>query len=857
MTNNFKSLNRSDLTNYNFKLNRRGLTDFGYKIFLDRYSMKDTTRQTLQPGDLVLVKTDNNTGQKEIAEVVELNGDYADVIIHPANPDAMEWQPIAIEHVDKPLELDPALMWQRVAEAMAANEEDQKTWYERFYWLLEDWKFLPGGRILAAAGTGTRLSCYNCHVLPSPVDSKQGIFDTLSQMAHIMAAGGGVGINISTLRPRYSHTKSTNGRSSGAVCWGELFSYTTGLIEGGGSRRGAGMLILEDWHPDIFEFVNVKRDNKRITNANISVGISDEFMEAVKADSDWQLIFPDTTYPNYKQLWKGDIKEWVDANRPIKVWKTIKARELWNAIINSAWACAEPGIWFNGRANKFSNSQYYAPLIATNPCAEEPLPAWSVCLLGAINLSKFVLNVVGEDFCTISWVGLGKAVRYAIRFLDNVIDATPYIYPEIDKKQKSERRIGLGTMGLAEVLIRMKLRYGSEESLKFIDELYKFIATTAYDESVNLAIEKGAFPEFNATGIMQSRFMQLLPLDLGNRIMEHGLRNVTLLTQAPTGTVGTMVNTSTGIEPFYFWEYERKGRLGSHTERVKVYDEWLNRKDIPPDDDEPLPSWFVTAQDLTPEEHVHVQATIQRWVDSSISKTCNLPNNYTVEQVSNIYKLMYDLGCKGGTIYRDGSRDEQILNLKPQNNTASQDRTHSGKEEHAPAQSVTWRKRPAQLTGTSFRKSTPVGSAYIAVNDNGTGEPFEVFITVGRAGSDIAADAEGLGRLISLILRMPSALSVQERIENIVAQLGGIGSGRAQGFGPNRVMSLPDAVAQVLSERAGLSGELPGLPEYEVVEQPKTLYYNGNADICPGCGNASLMRVEGCSKCYGCGFSQC
>lgn len=812
----------------------RGLNDLGYKIFLDRYAIKDTKRETLQVGDLVLIKTDDNTGQKEVGFVEDIKEGKALVNLI----DGSATVAVDIEAVDKPLELDPADMWKRVAHAMAEVERDSGAfdeWHDKFLYLLEDWKFIPGGRILAGAGTDTELTYYNCYVLSSPHDSKEGIFKTLNHMAQIMARGGGVGINLSSLRPRYAYAKSTNGRSSGAVSWAEIYSYTTGLIEQGGSRRGALMLILNDWHPDIMEFINVKRDMKRILNANISVGFSETFMDKVEADEDWQLRFPDTTHPDYDAKWDGDLLKWVANGLPTKVWKTIKARELWNAVVESAWASAEPGIWFKGRSNAYSNSFYYAPLIATNPCAEQPLPAWSVCLLGSLNLSKFVRDGHME------WDQLEKAIHYAVRFMDNVIDATPYIYPEMETQQKDERRIGLGTMGLAEVLIRLKIRYGSKESIEFIHNLYRFIACQAYYTSVELAKERGVFPKYS-TSIFNSEFVKGLPDDLKSQIRTHGLRNVTLLTQAPTGSIGTMANTSTGIEPFYFWEYERKGRLGSHIERVKVYDEW--RTNQPPDDDEPLPDYFVTAQDLTPEEHVRVQAAIQRWVDSSISKTCNVPADYTVGQVGQLYQLMYELGCKGGTIYRDGSRNEQILNLI--DNTDSKDKTHSGTEEHAPTQ-LSIRSRPAIIAGKTYKKTTPTGNAFITVNTDENGHPFETFINIGKAGSDVACDAEAIGRLVSMAFRASNG-SIMSCVTEIVSQLRGIG-GKSAGFGPNRVSSVADALAQVLEAEYLIKSDAEPMAQYVTAVT--------TGDICPGCGNASLMRVEGCQKCHGCGYSIC
>ncbi len=816
------------------------LNALGEKIFLDRYALKDAKKETVAVGDTVIVAVNPETGQREIGAVTARDGQNLTIELRDG---AVVKR--ALEHIDKPVETHPGQMLDRVAQGLAKIEgtpEKQAEWQQNFRWLLDDWKFVPGGRILTAAGTDQNLTYYNCYVIPSPQDSRGGIMETLTQMTEIMSRGGGVGINISSLRPHHAYVKGVNGRSSGSVSWGELYSFVTGLIEQGGSRRGALMLIMNVWHPDVMEFIHSKRTMGRITNANISVGITDDFMDAVHADATWDLVFPDTNIPNYDDLWDGNLAAWKEAGRPVVVHKTVKAREIWNSIIESAWSSAEPGVFFVERYNKMSNSWYFAPILCTNPCGEQGLPAWGVCNLGALNLAKFVTE--GQ----VDWPALKQGVRYAIRFLDNVIDSTPYFFKENEAQQLGERRVGMGTMGLAEMMIRLKLRYGSAESEAFLDKLYKFIATEAYLASADYAAEKGAFSRFDAEKFLQSGFMQGMPQKVRDAVKENGIRNVTLLTQAPTGTTGTMVNTSTGIEPFYFWSFNRTGRMGTHEERVTVYDEWLTQNP-----DQPLPPYFVTAMDLSPEEHVRVQGTIQRWVDSSISKTCNTPNSYTVKQTRKLYELMYKLGCKGGTIYRDGSRDAQVLTLKEEDKAEV-----SKKPAPPPAPKIKWRARPATLHGNTYRKSTPIGTAYITVNANGGGnqEPFEVFINVGKAGSDVAADAEGLGRLISLILRMPSPLTPEERVQDIVAQLRGIGSGRAQGFGKNRVNSMPDAVAQVMAEHVGISstGDLPGLPDEDENIQ-LTLMPKG--DFCPGCGSASLLYIEGCKKCHECGYSEC
>ncbi len=829
------------------------LSALGRKIFLDRYALKDVRKETLKVGDVVVAVSNPKTGQREIGVVTELKA--ADGITVKLDDGIVLH--VKREDVDKPLEVEPAQMLARVAKGIASIEKQEvrTQWETEFNWLLEDWKFVPGGRILTGAGTDQNLTYFNCYVIPSPKDSRGGIIASLGQMTEIMSRGGGVGMNISSLRPRHSYVKGVNGRSSGSVSWGGLFSFVTGLIEQGGSRRGALMLILNVWHPDILDFINSKREMGKITNANISVGITDDFMEAVRKDGDWETYFPDTTDPAYNTDWDGDINKWKSNGHKVVVYQKQKAKKIWDAIVESAWASAEPGVFFIDRYNKMSNSWYYSTIQSTNPCGEQGLPPWGVCNLGSINLSRFVENkkVLYKD--------LGRTVRAAVRFLDNVIDDTPYFFEENKKQQLSERRIGLGTMGLADMLIKMELAYGSDESLLFIEELYKFICIEAYDESSDLAKEKGSFPYFDADKLLQSGFMKQMPQDLREKVRKQGLRNVTLLTQAPTGTTGTMVNTSTGIEPYYFWEWERTGRMGTNIERVKVYEDWVKAHP-----GQKKPSYFVSAMDLPPEGHVKVQAAIQKWVDSSISKTGNTPKEYTVEQTGKLYELLYDLGCKGGTTYRDGSRDTQVL-------TAKKEEKEEPKVEKPVVSRSTEPKprvRSTVLQGTTYRKATPIGTAYITVNCDGPNpsDIFEVFINVAKVGSDVAADAEGLGRLISLMLRMPSPLTPDQRAQAIIGQLSGIGSGRSMGFGKNRVMSLPDAVAQVLQQHIGSSDserEASRLPDEEDEDEDAGQLDLGlpsasasvKPDICPICGNVTFVNIEGCKKCFSCGHSEC
>lgn len=878
---------------------KNSLSPLGRKIFLDRYAVKDVQKKTLKVGDLVVAVSNKATGQREIGNVTEIDGENVTVQLDDGSV-----VKTTKEGVDKPLETQPEQMHRRVARGIASQEkpEDRAKWQRQFEWLLDDWKFVPGGRILTGAGTDQNLTYFNCYVIPSPKDSRNGIMTSLGQMTEIMSRGGGVGMNISSLRPRYAYVKGVNGRSSGAVSWGGLFSFVTGLIEQGGSRRGALMLILDIWHPDIMDFINVKRDLSKIVNANISVGITDAFMDAVKNDQDWTTVFPDTSDPDYNTLWDGDLEAWKALGKAVVPFKTYKARALWQAIIESAWTCAEPGVFFVDRYNKMSNSYYYCKIHCTNPCGEQGLPPWGVCNLGSINLSKFVKD--GQ----VLWDQLGKTVRIAVRFLDDVIDDTPYFFEENKERQQSERRIGMGTMGLADMLINLEIAYGSDESLVFIDKLYKFIACQAYTASAEIAKEKGSFKFFDADKLLESGFMKTMPEEIREIVRQNGLRNVSLLTQAPTGTTGTMVGTSTGIEPYYFWEWERVGRMGSNIERVAIYDQWV--KSHP---GQSKPAYFVSAMDLPPEGHVRVQAAIQRWVDSSISKTGNTPRDYTVEQTAKLYELLYDLGCKGGTTYRDGSRDTQVLKAK--DDSSSDSKGESGSDSAADESAAALAQAQAQIEklqaenqelrnqikfiddraqkprsrsnvmhGTTYKKSTPIGTAYITVNSDKDNyeNPFEVFINVAKVGTSVAADAEGLARLISLILRMPSQFSPKQRAQAIINQLKGIGSGQSAGFGKNRVMSLADAVAQVLEEHIGTQSEttiestkLTDEGEEAENSQPElnlgsssstssvafsssTTKANGiTRDICPVCGNATFVKIEGCQKCLSCGYSKC
>jgi len=856
---------------------KKRLEGLSEKIFLDRYALKDPDTDHAKVGDtvLVLTKDDPKFPSKEVGEIVARNGKNVTVKLRSG-----ETVESTIDKLTLTIEKTPEQLWDRLAEAMASVEatpEKKREWKQKFRYILDDWKLVPGGRIAAGAGASDELTLFNCYVIPSPHDSRGGIMRTLTEMTEIMSRGGGVGINLSSLRPRRALVKGVNGSSSGAVSWGGLFSYTTGLIEQGGSRRGALMLMINDWHPDLLDFITVKTTMGQITNANLSVCISNAFMKAIKEDADWDLVFPDTTDPDYDRVWDGNLDKWKKLGKKVKLYRTVKARDVWHTIIESAWRSAEPGVVFMEYYNQMSNSWYFNPIICTNPCGEQGLPAWGVCNLSAINLAKFY----DEQKQDVAWDELGKVVRYSVRFLDNVIDKTPYHFKENEENQKNERRVGLGTMGLAELLIRLKIRYGSPESLQFLDKLYGFIAKEAYLASADIAEEKGPFPKFDCDKFLQSGFMKQMTAtfpEVGAAIRKKGMRNVTVITQAPTGSTGTMVGTSTGIEPYFAFEYYRQSRLGFDKQYVPIAQEWKDRHP-----NEELPDYFVTAMDLTAEDHIRVQAAIQKWVDSSISKTANCPADFTVEETKKLYELAFELGCKGVTIYRDGSRDTQVLHTvdkkdaksesEPQaskatgENAAQSDEAALAKLSDRLAVNIDkkteqvfdrqYKRRPQILHGATYKFNTPLGMAYITINDM-DGTPSEIFLNVGKAGSDVFAMSEALGRVCSLFLRYGDH---GNKVQLLIKHLKGIGGSGAIGFGANRVESIADAVAKALEMHIGACADDPHAAAREVTATAYPAHVPGSAntstDLCPSCGSASLVNTEGCKTCTNCGYSRC
>lgn len=729
-------------------------------IMLDRYAYKDLSGQTLTVGDLVILTThpDPQYPARGIGYIEEIDQEQLTIRVEEEFQSALTDQAELasgqvtryLNEVEKPLELYFEQIAARVAGGIAAIEEEgHDRFLADFYHHLTEQNLIPAGRVLYGAGTNSEVTYFNCYVMPFIHDSRGGLAKHREEVMEIMSRGGGVGTNGSTLRPKSAIVHGVNGKSSGSVSWLNDLANLTNLVEQGGSRRGAQMIMLNDWHPDIFEFILSKiqnpvilqnlistsksatvrqlaseklefiplapnektwleffvqqqatnstnqflkeaqqklqaggtyrvKDPNFLTGANISVCLTKEFMQAVEEDQTYELCFPAiedydaAEMADYDHHWMeiGDVREWEATGRKVKVYQTIQARELWELITYCATYSAEPGIFFIDNANEMTNAQAYGQkVVATNPCGEQPLTPYAVCNLAAINLA----NMVNKETKTVDFEKLADVVRTSVRFQDNVIDATPYFFDKNEQQAKGERRIGLGVMGLADLLIYCEKVYGSDEGNQLVDQVFEKIALTAYETSVELAKEKGSFPFLigetaEATQTLRQRFiesgyMKKMPESLRQAVLTNGIRNSHLLTVAPTGSTGTMTGVSTGLEPYFSFSYFRSGRLGKFIEvHAEIVNEYLEKH--PEADAENLPPFFVSAMELTPEAHVSVQCTIQRWVDSSISKTVNAPKGYQVNQVADVYEALYHGGAKGGTVYVDGSRESQVLTLE-------------------------------------------------------------------------------------------------------------------------------------------------------------------------------------------------
>ncbi|MGF9741630.1 adenosylcobalamin-dependent ribonucleoside-diphosphate reductase [Priestia megaterium] len=674
------------------------LQGFHRKLYLTRYAKKsmNKTKHVTAGRTVVTLVKDGKYPVREIATVQEVKDGQVTMTLQTA--DGMDYQvgdtfTQDINLVDALVETKYEHTAKRVAKALSSVEtikDLQDLSYEYFSKTLENFYLVPSGRILSGAGDSTEVTLFNCYVIDVELaphalnkgrDSRQAIFHHMGRISEIMARGGGVGTNLSVFRPRYAALSKTKGQSAGAIYIGNQFSGLTDFVNQG-NRRGAQMLTIHDWHPDVFytnnqespdyneDFIGAKRKQGFMEGNNSSILVSDAFMEAVKNDANWDLVFPDTKHPAYDTEWDGDLTKWKALGYPVVIYKTVKAKDMWNKIMLANWSSAEPGIIFIDEVERQHNGHYLGRVKATNPCGEQPILGNSTCNLSAINFGRMVKEV-GEDelgkLYEIDWNLLKLVIRTGVRFLDNAIDKTFYFDEEMKKWQQGERRVGLGGMGVADLLIALRVTYGSPEGNEILDEVFKFLRDESYRASIEIAKEKGAFPLFNKEKYLQSGFVKRLPEDIQEDIKKYGIRNLTLNTFAPTGTTGSLTpslldvngSVSTGIEPHFAMKYNRMSRIGNTVQYAGVAQAFMEANPHVTE----LPEYFVGSMDLSPEAHVAVQAIAQKYIDSSISKTVNAPANYTVEQCEAVYLNLFESKCKGGTIYRDGSRYEQILSV--------------------------------------------------------------------------------------------------------------------------------------------------------------------------------------------------
>lgn len=810
----------------------------------------------------------------------------------------------------KPIETEQEMFW-RVAyhvalaeKALGGDEKQVEQWARRFFDLLTNLEFFPNSPTFTGAGTplGQLAACF---VLPIDDDMGRtgaGIFETLRNAALIQQTGGGNGFSFSRLRPSGDLVKSSSGKATGPVGFLRVYDQAFGEIAQGGSRRGANMAVLRVDHPNIRDFVKCKSSEGSISNFNISVGITDKFMQAVDEGTGFDLINPHDG----------------------SVWETIDARELFNMIVKYAHHNGEPGVLFLDAANRENPVPHLYELESTNPCGEQFLGPFENCCLGSINLAQ---HVTADD--RLDWAQLAESVATSTRFLDDVVTSNAYVpaVPQLREAAERVRRIGLGIMGLADMMYALGIRYGSLEGQEFASQVMEFVRYQAMKTSVELAQERGAFPAIEGSRFDPNDLKWTAPVALVEHktdwgrptlewqaleqgIREHGIRNGAITTIAPTGTISTVSGCEGyGCEPVFALAYMRyvNTNAGNSNERMTLqytsplFERALLRAGLSqaeidhiitevnktgscqnvPEVPDNIRRVFVTAGDISAEEHIWMQAVLQAHTDNAISKTCNFPAGATEEDVAKAYFLGWKLGCKGLTVYVTGSRDVVVLE------TAETKEKREGKAEPSAAQEVKAeaqplplfnekkKPRPSRLSGRTYRMATPVGATYVTVNENGHGygQPFELFIHTAKAGSETAAVSEAIGRLMSLILRQTGPVSPRDRIREMVRQLRGIGGARQMGFGPNRVASLPDGIAQVLEEYLADTEEVnDGMAENkansEASKRQLPLLDAGSpsipeakvhaiGDLCPECGDATLIREEGCLHCYTCGYSEC
>ena len=730
--------------------------------------------------------------------------------------------------------IDTALedTWRRIARALASVESDPAAWEDRFYGALEDFRYLPAGRIVAGAGTGRSVTLFNCFVMGTVPDSMGGIFDALKEAALTMQQGGGIGYDFSTIRPKGAAVSGVAADASGPLSFMDVWDAMCRTIMSAGSRRGAMMATMRCDHPDIEDFIVAKQDAARLRMFNMSVLATDPFMAAVQADGPWDLVFDG------------------------RVYRTVQARNLWNRIMRGTYDYAEPGVIFIDRINAENNLRYAETIAATNPCGEQPLPPYGACLLGSINLARLVEAPFTEN-AKVDAGALADLTAVAIRMMDNVVDASRFPLPQQAAEARAKRRIGLGVTGLADALAMCGLRYGAPEAVARTGAWMALIANAAYRASALLAAEKGAFPLFDAEAYAKAPMVQRLDADVQALIAGHGLRNALLTSIAPTGTISLFAgNVSSGIEPIFANAYTRKvlQKDGTRTEEEVVDFAVAAWRDL--HGDTPLPDYFVNAQTLAPLDHVRMQAAAQPWVDSSISKTINVPADISFEAFKDVYAEAYATGCKGCTTYRPNDVTGSVLSVseaegKPQAVEAAEVASGEVVYMSEPLD------RPNELEGNTYKVKWPDSehALYITINDivqAGHRRPFEIFIN--SKNMEHFAWTVALTRMISAVFRRGGDVSfVVEELKAVFDPRGGAWMNGK--YVPSILAAIGGVIERHMVHIGFLAGEGMGLktdPQAQVVNLG-----HRPGPACPSCGQYDLRMIEGCLTCGSCGHSKC